>query len=421
MVGYIQATTMTQFVDFEAWYLANRASGAIPETSSREACIAQFCTHRVRIEAEEMLRELRVADQNGAQGQGELLLRAEELRAQREDAREVRRTAERAEEKALRALQCFGKAVSVIDGSDRGALRTWLDNIKQAGEVAQASDEAILRFALSNARGNLHQVLYTTYKENGVTPWAEVRKIVANTLLSADEMNYLREQVKALSQLSGESEPGYSQRFWDAARNAWPASDLEGDSTVLQMLLSIFMDSLRDRTTRWYLQVHLPRTIQDAVNLASRSGRAMENEVRKWGQEPMEVGAATSINPPKARKEDASEQLQLVKTLQGEIKSLRKMILTQHKPSPAGEVFACDERPAASTVPPPTYLNVQRQRFAQGGGDRHLYHEQRSKPNIRCFFCEGAHFVRDCTAKREHLAQKRGDLNSQAAAHLGND
>ncbi len=394
---------------FRAWFRESQERGGIPPGADMADHVEHYCQQRMRL------------------GLGE---------GREQEDRRIKRE-EKLRDRSLRALQGFGRAVSVIDGADRGALRAWLETIRQAGDVARAIDEDILQFALSNARGNLYQVIYASWKEDRTRPWEEVMRVVAATLLSADEVNYLREQVKALAQLPGESEPCYSQRFWDAARNAWPAGDLAGDSTVLQMLLCIFMDSLRDQTTRWYLQVHQPATIMDAVALASKSGRAMENRQRRLGtHEPMELGAVGVARSQKDTGRD-SECLQVLKSLQGEVKSLRKMVICPQEGVGSAQVNNSGEGglyqaavAAAHTAPvrtgaqgagglPPTQggggevtQGQQAQRRVMGRG------ESVNKP-VSCFFCGGDHFVRHCEKKRRWVME-RGDQGRPAPMYSGN-
>ena len=57
----------------------------------------------------------------------------------------------------------------MVDGTDCGVLRLWLEQVHQAGEMASAGDEELLLFAVSHAKGSLQSVLHAAYKEKGLS------------------------------------------------------------------------------------------------------------------------------------------------------------------------------------------------------------------------------------------------------------
>ena len=74
---------------------------------------------------------------------------------------------------------------------------------------------------------SLWDVLRSLQRRQHDTQWAVVRKEVMETLLTADEEEFLQDTVKRMTQAIHESEVSYCHRFWDAVSGAWEPSDLQ--------------------------------------------------------------------------------------------------------------------------------------------------------------------------------------------------
>ena len=77
---------------------------------------------------------------------------------------------------------------------------------------------------------------------------------IMETLLTADEEEFLQDSVRRMLQTRDESEPQYSPRFWDAVRGAWSPEDLESGNTK-KGLIKTFINSLVEKDPQCYAAV----------------------------------------------------------------------------------------------------------------------------------------------------------------------
>lgn len=389
---------------FTSWFTAGQRDGSIPAGVAADEFVDIYCQTQIKAVKEAVSQEWQ------------------------EKLQEARRTRDRSggrqpsaiEEKreARDALRALGKSIIVSDGADKGELRVWLDEVARAGDVAEAQDAEILRFALANSRGDLQKVIYATWKASGSVPWSTMMAKIAETLLTADEESFLRDQVSNMFQLRGETEPSYSQRFWDAVYKAWPPSQI--NQQILTMLISQFADSLREVQTRWHVKVNNPQTIEEAIRLANSSGRALgPPRVRRMEQD-MEVGAVSSDRR-------GEKEVNTVRTLQGEIKSLAKKLQRCEEVGAArNEALQIDLRQARE------YGN----RHSEQRGEKVYWDGNNKGPSRRsegdsrgrgrsmqCYLCGGPHLIRNCEQRASYNEWARGQASgsaTQSAAQAGN-
>lgn len=399
---------------YETWFQARVAAATIKPGANPLEFIETYCQQQldtVRTQCDErahtQIQGIRKECEDAIQDEWEQKLNEErqKLRGKMVSAFEERR-------EAREVLRGLGKSITMVDGNDKGVLRMWLDDIERAAEISRAGDEEVIRFALANCRGDLHKIIHATWKRLGALPWPRMMTEIANTLLTADEESYLRDRVTNMFQLKGESEPSYCQRYWDAVYKAWPEAQM--NRQILDMLLSQFADSLREVQTRWHVKVNNPQTAEEAVRLATSSGRALISRKHRDDEEDMEIGEARAHPPTECAQRDAN----LLRTMQGEIKSLAKKVYH------CEEVGAAREEGMRRDFRRAQDHDQQRPRpKQQREGDYDRDRETRARRGLRCYLCEGSHMMKVCPMLEHFHKWSRGEgarAGRQGAMQSGN-
>ena len=390
--------------EFRAWFQNEIEEGRINKDVNPADCVHMYCglqADAVRAECEQLIRlkmqawEKERVGQQGQSGRAERGSGPTDYELKKE-SRDV--------------LRSMGKSITVSDGNDKGALRVWLESIDRAGRTANAEGKEILRFALANSRGDLQKVVFAAWEKLGDKPWSALATEIANTLLTADEESYLRDRVTNMFQLKGETDPNYCRRYWDAVYKAWPKDQM--NKQILTMLLSQFADSLREVQTRWHVKVNSPDTVEEAIRLASSSGRALESR-RHRIEEEMEIGEI------KIEKNNGvySREENTVRTLQGEIKGLCRKI------QKCEEVAAAREDTIRKDLADRENNNKRAEKRYMDGRVKIQNHPVPQRPPFRCYGCGGPHMLRECPTKPNYnrwRQERRGGYATQGAAHSGN-
>ena len=116
----------------------------------------------------------------------------------------------------------------------------------------------------------------------------------------------------------------YAWRFQEAVDKGYSAADLAVD-LINKCLIGLFINGLRDKQICTYVQLEKPDTLAITYSTANNASRAVgKAKCNTRKVEPMEVGSVSSAagKPPPMK----PPLEQLVKTLQGEAKSLHKMM-----------------------------------------------------------------------------------------------
>lgn len=357
--------------EFEEWYDRSVAAGGLDSTKERAAYWPEFCVERLGL----------AGSKHKSCGDNE----------DRKEKREVAAATLRAKEGREKCLRDYGKSMSVVDGRDAGALRQWLKHVSRAGDLAVATGEEISRFALNSCSGMLQDMVYKSFKENRQRPWAEVEVLVTNALLSANEKGFLRDEVSSLRQQWGETEAAYCQRFQIAAERGWDLQEAKPGSDSAAILMKTFIESLRNESVVGAVDFAAPDTLEEAIEVAISKGRAVRRREKMAAEREGEVQAAL-LEKEEARPQQRPAPVvpavapdnNTVKTMQGEIKALRKLVDKLTTAKQAEEAQPQHVAAAQPTTEPP-----RRQRA--GPAPRY---EQR--PPIRCWRCGGPHIQRNC-------------------------
>ena len=415
---------------FDAWRRRELSVGIITDDMSEGELWCKFNIHCVR-KAEEELSKERLAVKDSYDG--------------RKERRELDSFRSRRELEAWKCLKAFGKSVTILDGTDKGALREWVEVVERVGKLAQVDDYELIKFAISNASGTLHEILSNALLGEQLIKWVDIKDIINDTLLTADERSYLRNLIFTLKQGEGETTAVYCHRFKKTAAKGWELEKAVKGSDIFDILLSTFLDSLLNDTTMWYIETQIPSSLEQAFKYAIISDRSVDRQKKRVAVvvSTSEVSVLDLNSAKNKYKEDTA--LNSIKTLQGEVKSLRKVIdrlsisgdcvtgrgVSRDIDSVAGvqpygdchvrqraavavaaaprrtavgqhqccaamhpqHTVAYDRVAAARPYQATTHMAHRRytDRHQVGTGNRSIY----------CFCCGGPHFVRDCPNKYE--------------------
>ena len=386
---------------FNDWFASGVAAGQIPAAGDKFVYLTQYAAGQLETHAR-LLRETREL------GIGYKHEKAQLLRenAVREEQLAVRRDRFKEDERAVRELRDQGRQIATVDGSDLGALRSWVEQVGRAGRVAGAKSVDVVKFALSHSKGNLHEVIYSVYEDDANSTWEEVRGRLVGLFLTAREATALVDIVFTLRQERGELMSAYCMRYSTAVQRAWPEKGLSKLGAVHDMVVKKFEDSLVEPIVRLAVRLSRSNSLEAAMAVARENeeglagpGGSLTGAHRM--EEPMEVGALEAH--PKANSTDLAAYRQI----QGELKSLRRFVAERtERPVQAAPLSMAPMAPAPSTVvvqtapaqsPPISAVRYERER---GGAPRQMTgraHQhtpsagkkaiERERDMIRCNYC----------------------------------
>ena len=367
----------------------------------------------------------------------------------RREEREISSSIVHREIESWKSLRAYGKSIAVMGGSDRGALCEWVGVVERVGRLAQVEDRLLIKFALSNATGALHEIISDALLQDSIYSWDGIKLVINRTLLTADEKSYLRNLIFSLKQSDTETMAVFCHRFKQSAVKGWDLEAAVYGSDTFDILMSTFLDALKSSTTMWFIETQRPTSLEEAFNFAILSERSVERQKKRVAA--IEVAGVTTDLTLKAKnltvlpKNSSDNSLNSLKTLQGEVKSLRKMISNiglgdaqvsnsvQYveprvgvRPFFPGSHVA--QRTAVGTTPLTRHSSVGQHRPAismphqhpKAYGDSFLprgsvtsrqdprlfntgyvSRPRLSSPKriVQCYYCGGDHFVRNCPSK----------------------
>ena len=297
-----------------------------------------------------------------------------------------------------RRLEQFGNRVGATDGANKEGLREWIRGIDNAVAWTGAPDMLVLEMVGYLTTGSL-----ATLVRDHISPaagaghtWRECRALIIQNFLNEDEQEYLRSRVEALVQNAYEDTREYGRRFRDGVNKAYTLAEM-AVPLVMERLVNLFINGVRDKQVRTQVHLAKPGTLDLAINCANNASRAVgKAECNTRVEEPMEVGALAPPHVPVPRKDQTSKEddvKQLVKTLQGEVKSLRKSLERQ--------VQAQAQGPPTAPVP----AQGGRGQSGQRGRGMRRQPVRNAQGEPRCFNCNRyGHMARECRQEEAIVA-----------------
>ena len=306
-----------------------------------------------------------------------------------------------------RRLGQHAKQIGGSDGSNQEALRAWIQGVDHAAVWTGARDSLVLEMIGYLATGSLAVQIWGYIQSTADATWAGAREAIISAFLNEDEREYLRSKVEKVTQNPYEDSREYGRRYREAVNRAYEPADLQLP-LIVERLTKQFVQGLRDKSVRTQVFLQRVPTLERAIEAANTAARAVcLAEVDTRGEEPMEVGAMPLLARPDPTGE-WSEIRQLLKTLQGEVKSIRKAMTT---PPPTTAAHS-DQPPPHPRHQPPSHPRQQR-RPAPPRHDQN----RRSRPNTGCYECDSPeHFARDCPQRRRAIKEEvQAALDDRAA------
>ena len=129
-----------------------------------------------------------------------------------------------------RRLEQHAKRIGVIDGSNREALREWLQNIDHAAAWTGANDGLLLEMVGYLATGGLAIQIRTYIAQLAAgqhASWGGVKAGIEEAFLNEDEREYLRARVEQLTQNPYEDSREYGRCYREAVGRAYDPLDLQ--------------------------------------------------------------------------------------------------------------------------------------------------------------------------------------------------
>jgi hypothetical protein len=425
--------------EFTEWFERGQTEGSIPEDAESAGYMQEFYFKKMELMETRFKAEKETVEQ-AKKGVGDEQREHREEREQRERRQET----DRHRIARVKVLKAQGAAITTIDGSDRGSLRGWLNQVDCAGKLARTSEEELIMFALTKATGPLHSVMFTAFYDHKIGLWEEVKTQITESLLTADEKSHLRAEVMKMVQTEEEPIAAYCNRFRIAVARAWNLKGVTKGTDTFDFLSARFLESLCDDTTAWHVDMTHPTTLEAAFKSAVDAGRAIERRADRVENKSNALAAAALAPVAVIEQKDISNS-QFIKTLQGEVKALKKAMTTVQNTQGYRQPPAVESSPRAAApplpLPPPPpqqpyvgnqqpyvgnqqpyvgnqqpYVGNQdfRRPPPQGSGNRgyqavdyrarvnHQNNDQGQvardggRPPMKCFGCGGPHPVRRC-------------------------
>ena len=160
---------------------------------------------------------------------------------QEEAARKAKEAADRAEKaqkerlemekvkEVRRRLEQFASRIGPSDGSNKEALREWLDAIDHAFSYTGNHDSLVIEMVGYLTKGTLAKVvrekmLATNEKDR---TWELCKSMITENFLSVDECEFLRSKVEKLHQGPNEDIREYANKYNSAVSKAYTETELK--------------------------------------------------------------------------------------------------------------------------------------------------------------------------------------------------
>ena len=202
-----------------------------------------------------------------------------------------------AENKNLQKLQHAARSIDRCDGLVPKHVRAWIRALD--GWQSKVSDQCMMDLAKATSTGDLLEEIRARVNDStdggmhAINDWASLHAHVVEHFLSTCEDIKLQTQLESARQQMGESTRAYVHRFRaDAARAYGMKARAATEET---RVVASFLRSLADLqfAERLYWMGRVAK-LDSAIKVAlekEAEREKMEQMLRSWGEEPMEVGA----------------------------------------------------------------------------------------------------------------------------------
>lgn len=209
------------------------------------------------------------------------------------------------------------KQTTLVDGASPPQVRSWFREIDLTVPLT-GGGAATIDIATRTITGSLRleverwiaqQAQANPPVQRDAIPWEALKAHIADSFLSADEVEYLRREVEAARQSAFETEAAYNRRFRDLTTVAYPVGARNGDQE--RTMLNAYIRGLRNQEIARELVLRGHPANVEAAMLLVQQYAGDEERIRQLirKEEPMDVNVIASVTPPAAGPQaDAAER-----------------------------------------------------------------------------------------------------------------
>ena len=185
------------------------------------------------------------------------------------------------------------------DGNNLDEFRRWSTRIKSNGALLQnnsATIQLMLRTTLGPLKDEIDRyilnfVTLNPEKSRLEVPYTELAEYLKRSFLPANDVEYIRESMDSLRQLSGESLRVFNRKFRDLAELAYPVEQRTADQ--VRILIRNYLKGLSSKETARAVLKSSPASLVDAMATAVDNSE-VEDALQRLGhrqEEPMDISA----------------------------------------------------------------------------------------------------------------------------------
>ena len=262
-----------------------------------------------------------------------------------EAAREDKRDRLREQQKDNLEADIWAKDITKCDGKSAAAIRTWIEEVKQALNHTDAVARLVIRSTAGPLRKDLEAFMGPGDRSR--FSWDDLRRYVVRNFMSDQDKEELRAEVEMMAQKAYESTKDYGRRYKDAVDLAYPLTIQSPQNDIAdRYILGGFIRGLEDRKLAERLvRKGLPDTLDDVIKAALKMEDAEKGVKSMFSvpgrttqptrqEEPMEIDAMASSSrsnpvPSPLEKEVANMKRQMT-GITGQLTQLMAALTNTH-------------------------------------------------------------------------------------------
>lgn len=196
------------------------------------------------------------------------------------------------------AMDKHAKRIAVQDGTNKTALREWLEEISSAKEWCNATDAVTLYTVGYLVKGRLDLAIRNWIRDYDTAQvditWQLIRTRIAGEFLDADEGEHLRKKLERMKQSVTQDVKEFSREFDQAVHLAYTDAEL-GIPLILERVVRSFIAALREENVKMLVHMGRPTTLKAAYDAGRTADRARTLSIEERNEEPMEVGLVKTV------------------------------------------------------------------------------------------------------------------------------
>ena len=189
--------------------------------------------------------------------------------------------------------------VRIFAGENSTKFQHWLSDMNRLRTQLSADDTRSRVLALQTLTGHAADYCIRLIENEPEISWKDLRDKLSDRYNDLADIQYARQMLRRITQLSGESVQNYFEKMIKAAKSAYGNEDMN-ERLIQQELTEIFIDGLNDDYLVRRLIKLKPNTVEKALQLAADEQQTQKSFDLRRGtgatteQEPMEVNICTA-------------------------------------------------------------------------------------------------------------------------------